>query len=306
MLTAVFIPSGQYYGVVADEVTLTLTDILNTNVGTYTLSDETVSSGVSYKGVYYYKSFSTDNIAGPYLTATWVPSSATYTLATVTSKVPIVPANMSICIEFEGDLLSTSGVVMIPEDSTYCYASSFSPFYIPIDYFRENTYGIFDNLTDLEVAYRIWAASREAQSETFCTENVEDIYYPYLQYARQQYALLKPLVRSMQTMLVSQGDMTKRLADIEIRISRGSSRSSVDAIKDWLGQLKELRKVMNSCGKVAAGASLRPLAGRIADDYDRSVFGRYVSGKLGDVTYYIYPPSRNHLFTDPFSSYWLY
>lgn len=306
MLTAVFVPTGQYYGVVVDEATLTITDILNTTVGTFSLSEETVSSGVSFKGVYYYKTFDTDNIAGPYVTATWVPSSTTYDVTTISSRVPLIPNNMSICVEFEDDLLSVSGDIMIADGYTACYASSFSPFYIPIDYFKENTYGIFDDMTDLEIAYRIWGASKEAQSQTFCTEDVNDIYYPYLQFARQQYAMLKPLVRSLQTMLISQGDMTKRLADIEIRLSIGSSRSSIDALKDWLNQLKELRKVINSCGKVSAGASLRPLAGRIADDYDRSVFGRYVGGKLGDVEYYVYPPSRNHLFTDPFSSYWLY
>lgn len=307
-LTATFVPEGSYYGIEMDEVTLAINNFLGTTLASLSLTGGTITGGLNYSGVQYTVDYDTGGSLGPYLTTEWT-GYYDDDIYSVTGKVPLVPDNTKVCIVFNDPVLDTDGVAAIPKDTTYCYATSFDPFYISVDYFRSSTYDLFTSATDLELAIEIWMASKEADAETFCDPDPDGVEYPYFEYARQQYVLLKPLVRGIQYILSSGANsVTKRLADLEISVERGSGMSVRDAFKDWATMLKDLRTVLNSCGELSAGASVGIQVGRIANDYDWSKFGRYFQTyvpALG-MDFYPIPVKHNHLFTDPYSTYWIY
>lgn len=331
-----FIPAESFYGVQMSEATLDVSDVTNTTVASFSLTGGTIVSGVSFKGFAYLARFDTSAVVGPYINVSWQGISATgQAIGPEIYKVPIIPPNYNICVEFEKDVLNTSGSVIIPKTGPYCYSVVYNPFYVPIDIFRQETYNLFEGDSDLDIARLIWNSSREADSETFCTVDPLSPYYPYLMYAKRKYALLKPIADAIQYLVAIAGDKKKRLADLEISVSTGMGRSSKDALVQMFKDLKDLRKVLNSCGEVSTGASLKPMVGRIADAYDRSVFGRYFdttllqsvdrpAGSIGG-GYTIFPTnsnygavlspalyngasapkSYNHLFTDPYSMFWV-
>ena len=139
------------------------------------------------------------------------------------------------------------------------------------------------------------------------------------------YTIQKALGDYLRFISATEGSVSKKLADLEITVERGGGIGMRVLMTNLNDELKQLRKVLNSCGELSQGASLKVKVGRIADNYDRSVFGRYVQGigtsyvgrtlaetlenmnasQLYISPYYMVPPSRNHLFTDPYSAYWV-
>lgn len=307
ILTYSYIPSGEYYGRPAYQVDASVTDIIGTTVCTVSTTDGTIVSGVTFRGVRYSATVDTSDVAGPYVDVAWTATDASGTiLDTENSRSLLIPPNYEICIEFTSDVVSVSGVTYIDADEEFCYATTFDPFYVPIDYFREQTFGAFESASDLTVAKIIHKASLDADSETFCDIDSTDSRYPYLSYARQLYAIQKPLSDYIRYVVTTEGSVSKKLADLEIALQRGSGMGLRILMTELFKELRDIRKVLNSCGSISMGASAKPAVGRIADLYDRSVFGRFFEVDMGQgLIAYLVPPSRNHLFTDPYSTYWL-
>lgn len=319
--TALFIPDGEYYGARAEEVTLTVSNIFHEVVDSKALSAGTVSSGLTLRGVLYSAILDTANYAGPYVNTDW-DAYINGSLVETSGRVPIIPVNYQVCLEFNSAVTDISGTSMLAAGAEYCYAIEFDPFYVPVEYFQRNGFGLFDNWTEFDIAKLIWEISQEADSEVFCTITDADSRWPYLNYAKEQYVRLKPLIQAVQGSLALGSSVRKKLADLEIEVRRDGG-SVKELFQDWLKRLSDWRRVLNSCGTLSAGTSLKPKCGRIGDNYDRSVFGRYVSTMFMQTTSelissvspstwyalsdgrYISPPSNNHLFTDPYSFWWL-
>lgn len=336
-LNAVFVPTGQFYGVKYPEVRLTGMDILDVVVVTGALSDGSILQVATLKGIQYSIVADLSLAAGPYVDLVWTAYDSNGTLVdTLNKRVPIIPSNYKVHIVFDEAVTDVSGNVLVPANTEYVYMTDLSPFYVPIDYFRANTYTLFDDFTDIQLAEILQNASAEAEAETFCSIETTDSRYPYLKYSQASYVLMKALSDYIKYLIATQANKSKKLADLQIELGRVGRGATI--IQDWFKDMNDLRKVLNSCGEVSAGASVKPQVGRIADAYDRSVFGRYISGTIypmqtqmgvgatsmgpawaaqgnygvrymdvwGQASlYYMIPPSTNHLFTDPYSAYWL-
>ena len=326
LMTYMYVPSGTSYGLPASNVTVSMTNIANEVIKNGSLADAVVTSGLSIRGVVYSASVDSALVAGPYVTCTWTAYDAgNSVLGTSTKKCPVLPNNYVIKIKFNQAVVSTSGDTMIKKDTENRAITVLDPFLVPVDYFRTVTYGAFTTASDFEVAKLIHHVSKQSVAETFCEIEETDVRYPYLSYIQRLYTIQKALGDYIRYISATEGSVSKKLADLEITVERGGGIGMRVLMTNLNDELKQLRKVLNSCGELSQGTSLKVQVGRIADNYDRSVFGRYIEGigipysgrtlaeslesmnasRLYFSPYYMVPPSRNHLFTDPYSAYWV-
>lgn len=189
--------------------------------------------------------------------------------------------NNTVFVELDKSIASLPDGIELGIDYQWYFTTKYSPLYSSVKRIRLDIGPFIRDVPDDTVNMAIFEASLQADALTFgVATNLTPSARRFFIWARRQYVtclaeiiLLSAI--SGQDLSGGGGGKSKRLADLDVSYSGGSSGNANDAYNQALACMEKWKVVLTSNGEVAPGTSLKPsmvIKGRL--DPDRPTVGR--------------------------------